>query len=718
MVLGLDAGVLTMAAIIATIALVLFVNGILIPEAGNWFLDALVKMPKFQYTFQGGEQGNENFQLYVQLRGVAFLIIAIALTYTAVILMGEEFEVYRKGEAFSTLARGLLFIVVIFTFPAIWDLLAGGIEGLAKYVINPSNPNNPQQRVSELMQYIGGIVPPNIDWDDILQFLTDPNSAMQTIFRDVFMAVFKAVLAAILMVLMFLIGTVRIVLTGILAIALPLILALSLVPYFRHVMDRLKNVLVGLLIAPVLSGLTVSAGLALIHSTNFSPLQQWFAAVAIAFLAIFMPTITAPIVGSLVTSMSAMATGAVLAGAYFGGSAIMGAVRGAYIAITGLQQAGMTGVSPFTYAKAAITGAGTGLAQGIGYGVSKSLATALESTGFGRLAEVVRPIERALERRLERVGLGTANEIVSNYTGHVTEGLIPSLVMQEYDSTTLTANAEPAQQFANRIGQLAKQSKYEDIADYINSYLGFKSIPNKREYGKMWAEQVEAYSKNAEALTRLYLGLENMKTKGGVSSLTADQLSDLVYGRDMYRTIVSQQYGIEIPNPVFEASSYMQLSRQLEVTTPHLYEVKYALANTVANVDISNVPEFEGESGDLQKAIREAVKTYWKSKGIDTTMSAHIIDEFAHITARRIAEQYSNEPERIYALMDRLDKKGFMDIDYSSNLKTIADKLLTGNDIHNIYERHKSHEEDWSSFFALFEKNIANNNNTNTNKQV
>lgn len=707
-----------MAAIIATIALVLFVNGILIPEAGNWFLDALVKMPKFEYTFQNGEQGNENFQLYVQLRGVAFLIIAIALTYTAVILMGEEFEVYRKGEAFSTLARGLLFIVVIFTFPAIWDLLAGGIEGLAKYVINPNNPNNPQQKVSELMQYIGGIVPPNIDWDDILQFLTDPNSAMQTIFRDVFMAVFKAVLAALLMVLMFLIGTVRIVLTGILAIALPLILALSLVPYFRHVMDRLKNVLVGLLIAPVLSGLTVSAGLALIHSTNFSPLQQWFAAVAIAFLAIFMPTITAPIVGSLVTSMSAMATGAVLAGAYFGGSAVMGAVRGAYTAITGLQQAGMTGVSPFTYAKAAITGAGSGFMHGLGAGAMRGISEALRTTGFGRLAEPFYMLEKTIARRIPTAGLGTANEIVSNYTGHVTEGLIPLLTMEtEYDP----AKASQSQAFANKVDQLAKQGKYEDIADYVNSYLGFKSIPRKAEYGRLWAEQINAYGKNAEAITRLYTGLEQMREKGGVSSLTADQLADLVYGRDMYRDIVAREYGIEIPNPAFEASSYMQLPRQLEATTPHLYEAKYALANTIANVDTTNVPKIRGKtSGTLQKAIRSAVERYWESKGIDTVKSAHIIDEFARTTARRIAKIYSKEPERIYALIKRLDREGFIPYaDFSNNLKAEADKLLTTNDIHSIYERHKGHAEDWSSFFALAEKNTTNNNNNNNaNKQA
>ena len=122
MVLGLDAGVLTLAVLIAVVAFVLFVNAYLIPEVGNWFLDAVVKMPKFDYTFQGGEQGNANFNLYRQLRTIAFPIIIIALTLTAVYLTGEEFDVFRKGQAFGTFAKGIIIIIFIFTFPPFWSV--------------------------------------------------------------------------------------------------------------------------------------------------------------------------------------------------------------------------------------------------------------------------------------------------------------------------------------------------------------------------------------------------------------------------------------------------------------------------------------------------------------------------------------------------------------------------------------------------------------------
>ncbi|MEM4365001.1 MAG: hypothetical protein QXJ44_03730 [Candidatus Nitrosocaldus sp.] len=704
MVLGLDAGVLTLAAIIAVIAFIVFVNGILIPEAGNWFLDAIVKMPRFDYKYQGGEQGNENFSMYRNLRTVSFIIIAIALTWSAVILMGEEFEVYRKGEAFGTLAKGLLTIVLIFTFPAIWDLLASGMEGLAKYVLNPSNPNNANQKVSQLWQYIGGIVPPDVNWLDILQFLTDPNSSMQTLFRDVFMGVFKAFLAAMLVVLMFIVGTVRIVLTGVLAIALPLVLALSLVPYFDRVMGRLKDMLIGLTVAPVLSALAVSAGLALINSTNFSPLQEWFAAVSVAFLAIMFPVIVAPVLGSLVSSLTTVATGGMLAGLYFGGLGVMGAARGGIGAVQALHQAGVA-FNPITYAKAAVSGAGRGFMSGISAGTMRGVGEVLQTTGFGRLAEPAMRMERRFESMTAKAGLGTANEIITNYTGHVTEGLLPSLTLQEYDSSTLQQNEKKAVAFANEIQQLAAQGRYAEIADKANEFLRFKRIGNKEAFGQAFAEQIQAYSKSNEAITRLYTGLEDIKNKGGIQRLDQDQLAELVLSRDMLRGIASKEYGIEIPNPAFEVSSYVQLPVQLEVTTPHLYAANYSLSNAIQEAERNPASKiFEGESGALQEAIRRTVEKDFASKGIDIERSAHIIDEFAYTAARRISEQYKDRPDVIASLIE----KG-IEWNYKFDLKNVDKPLLTANDIHAIYEAHKDHVEDFAAFFEYAEKNKNNN---------
>ncbi|WP_103287653.1 hypothetical protein [Candidatus Nitrosocaldus islandicus] len=530
-----------MSVIVAVAALVAFVNAVVIPEAGSWFLDAVVKMPKFDYKFQNGEQGNDNWVMYRNLRTVAFLIIAVALTYAVIILIGEEFEVYRKGEAFAMLSKGLLIIVFIFTFPPIWDLFASGMEGLAKYVLNPSNPNQANRPISTLVQMIGGIVPPNFDWTTIINGLTDPNS-FQGFFRDVFLAVFKAFIAALLMFLMFVIGTVRIVLTGVLAIALPIILAFSIVPYLSRVMDRLKDILIGLSLAPLLSALSVSAGLALINSTNFSPLQEWLAAIAVALLAVTFPVITAPVLGSLVSTASTIFTGGMLAGTLFGGSAVAGVATGAY---RGIQAAMQTGVmSPLGIARAALTGAGSGLYTGLQTGTVTSALEAAKSMGFARLAEPLHRAEQVAVRRLREAGLETAHQIIDNYTGSYVEGLLPKLALEIRYSNEDIQNAI---KYANRVKASASRGEYSKITDEFTNMTGI-AIHDKERFGKMYAEQIEAYSKNPEALASIYRGLQNYKNK----PLDADDVSSTIATRDMTRTLASGKFGIDIPNPEFE----------------------------------------------------------------------------------------------------------------------------------------------------------------------
>ena len=606
MVLGLDAGVLTMAILIAVVAFILFINVYLIPEVGNWFLDAVVKMPRFDYTYQNGEQGNANFNLYRQLRTIAFPIIIIALTLTAVYLMGEEFDVFRKGQAFSTLAKGIIIIIFIFTFPSFWDAYASGIEGLAKWILNPNNPNQANQKVSQLWQMVGSIQAPSVDWDTILQFLLNPNDAAQTIFRDVFLAVFKAFIAALLTFLMFVIGVVRIVLTGILADALPLLLALTLIPWFEGIVKRLIDVLIGLSLAPVFSALIVVAGLAVIQSELFGPLQQWLASITVAFLAVSFPTIIAPLLGPVVGQMTTIMTGGLLAGTLLGGSAVVGAASGAVRAVTGLMQAGVP-FTPLGYAKAAMSGMMSGLQSGLGYGISKSIQEALQTT-FPSLARGMTPFVQHAERKLARAGLGTAEGIVMNYAGSTTEGLLPSLAIQTQipDKEMPDAIAE-ATKFNARIQELASKQKYAEIADIANEYLKLPKIPNKAVFGQMFAEQLQAYSKNPIALAKLHEGLKHIQQEGGLPAQPTDTLAGLIHFRDALRNLAESKYGITIPNPEFEINDIRtpeQLPQGAMVIAG--YPVKYTFANAIeyakaklAVVDASKIAEYEAEGKEI-----------------------------------------------------------------------------------------------------------------------
>jgi len=642
MVLGLDAGVLTLAVLIAVVAFVLFVNAYLIPEVGNWFLDAVVKMPKFNYTFQGGEQGNANFQLYRQLRTIAFPIIIIALTLTAVYLMGEEFEVFRRGQAFSTLAKGIIIIVFIFTFPPFWDAYASGIEGLGKWILNPNNPNQANQKISQLWQWIGGITPPNIDWDDILQFLTNPNDAAQTIFRDVFLAVFKAFIAALLTFLMFVIGTVRIVLTAILADALPLLLALTLIPWFEGIVKRLIDMLIGLSLAPIFSALIVVAGLAAIQAESFSPLQQWLAAIAVATLAVSFPTIVAPLLGPVVGQLTTMMTGGLLAGTLLGTSAIVGAGSGLYRAVTGAVQAGVP-LTSLGFAKHAMSGMISGLRSGVEYGLARTTQESLATT-FPTLAKGMQPFVNIAERKLARAGLDTAEGIVQNYVGSTTEGLLPALALQtQIKDKDMPKAIEEATKFNARIQELASKGKYTEIADIANDYLKLPKIPNKQLFGQMFAEQLQTYSKNPIALAKLHEGLKHIQQEGGLPAQPTDTLTALVHYKDNLRNLAESKYGITIPNPEFELHDVKkpeQLPQGAAVIAG--YPVKYTFANAIeygkaklAVADPAKIAEYEAEGlrliseekgiERLQAVVTERVRNVLEPLGLNSDNNKEFI---------------------------------------------------------------------------------------------
>jgi hypothetical protein len=718
MVLGLDAGVLTMAILIAVVAFILFINVYLIPEVGNWFLDAVVKMPRFDYTYQNGEQGNQNFQLYRQLRTIAFPIIIIALTLTAVYLMGEEFDVFRKGQAFSTLAKGIIIIIFIFTFPSFWDAYASGIEGLSKWILNPNNPNQANQKVSQLWQMVGSIQAPTVDWDTILQFLLNPNDAAQTIFRDVFLAVFKAFIAALLTFLMFVIGVVRIVLTGILADALPLLLALTLIPWFEGIVKRLIDVLIGLSLAPVFSALIVVAGLAVIQSESFAPLQQWLASIAVAFLAVSFPTIVAPLLGPVVGQLTTMMTGGLLAGTLLGAGAVIGAGTGAYRAVTSAIQAGVP-LTPLGYAKTAMSGMMSGLRSGLEYGIVKTTQEALQTT-FPSLARGMTPFVERAERKLARAGLDTVEGIVFNFAGSTTEGLLPSLAIQTQISDKELPNAiAEATKFNARIQELASKQKYAEIADIANEYLKLPKIPNKAVFGQMFAEQLNAYSKHPIALAKLHEGLKHIQQEGGLPAQPVDTLAGLIHFKDALRNLASSKYGIDIPNPEFEITDIKtpeQLPQGAMVIAG--YPVKYTFANAIeyakaklAVADANEITKYKlvgteiiGNNKRMQAIVTRQIRDILKSLGLDKNENKEFVTRLAKSITQNLT---AYDPATVGAIYDTLKNKEVF-ADYlrtyipSKEMHTKAEQLLPNVHIQQLWR----------------ETNIQNNTDHNTNSST
>ena len=184
-------------------------------------------------------------------------------------------------------------------------------------------------RTATLWQSMGGVIPPGaFDPAEWTNAFVDPGAFAQGIMKDVFLALFKGFAVMFMTAMAFIISTIRIMLTVVFAMSIPLILVLGLIPLFRKLKDLVVNNLVGLSLAPIFSALILTTGMAYLDSTVLPGMQDWFASLAVGFLAVFAPVILAPILGTLTTQVGQMMSTAIMGAAIIGGSAGQGALSG------------------------------------------------------------------------------------------------------------------------------------------------------------------------------------------------------------------------------------------------------------------------------------------------------------------------------------------------------------------------------------------------------
>ena len=324
-----DSGIIILGIIVAIIAI--------IGAAIAWsdilkitYVDLMTKIPKFEYDVQQGHEiGNKTFEIYQILRNISFMVMGVLILFAGLSFMFEHLNFVPPDTGFRILSSSIIFVFFFFFFPMLWDLLANTVEQLSKWVLNPEDPSHPAANVDYLLKCLtlgcpgtshaegGGIQSPNFTLDGIVAGLTDPLGVLKNMFLATFLAAFKTIAFLIFMFLTFLIGTIRQVLTAIVIIGLPLILMFSLFPFFKRITDRFIDALLGLLIAPIFSALVVVAGVAQLQTLvaqNPDPITEWFAALAVMALGTFMPVMIVPMLGSIISSVSSIATGAVSAG--------------------------------------------------------------------------------------------------------------------------------------------------------------------------------------------------------------------------------------------------------------------------------------------------------------------------------------------------------------------------------------------------------------------
>ena len=356
------------------------VGGLLVPEL-------ITDMPTFfDYDETTGDMildgsgnpaPNERIDLYWLLVSISVVILVAVAT---IAVLGYIFETVRwihPGTALGIIKKIILFLIVFLVFPFVWDIYAIIIENFSLFLLNPFGSSvDPADRTLALWRAMGSVIPVDIfDLDAWSSAFVDPGAFAQGMMKDVFLALFKGFAVMFMTAMMFIISTIRILLTIIIAMSIPLLLTLSLIPMFRSVKDMLVKNLIGLSIAPVFSALVLTTGLAYLDSTTLPAMQDWFASLAVGFLAVFFPVMLAPMLGNIVTQVGQLMSTAIMAGSIVGGMVGQGALGGVAKSLGG-------GVNTAA-AMGAMGATGAGLSGLTGRGGSSGIKPPISSQELG-----------------------------------------------------------------------------------------------------------------------------------------------------------------------------------------------------------------------------------------------------------------------------------------------------------------------------------------------
>lgn len=425
---GLESAIIILGIIVAIIAIV---NATLAwsDVLETSFVGLITDMPAFDYDIKDGvETGNENFELYIMIRSISFYVFLAAMFVAGISFVLEHVNWFPPETAVNIISKSVFYLIFFFLFPVLWDFVAVMVEESALWILNPENPDEPTQRVGFVFERLGAIEVPEVSFDAIVAGIGDPVGVFEGFFLNVFLAAFKAIVLIIFIFMVFIIGTIRMVFTAVLIIGLPVILGLSLVPWFYGIPKKLLEALSGLMVAPVIAALVIVAGSAYLVSIDDAAangeagsfekgeIAQWFSALAVMALAVFIPVILVPILGSLVSSLTTITTGGVASGAMLTGMAGMGGIRGGFGALRGFTSATMGTASPswLQMVKAGFSrhgmaafakGSGAGTVSGLGAGSAAAVGASVGAIHGGSSA-TSRALGRMGSDMIRNVGSG------------------------------------------------------------------------------------------------------------------------------------------------------------------------------------------------------------------------------------------------------------------------------------------------------------------------
>lgn len=338
------------------------------------------------------ETGYLRFYWFLAQYSMAIMIFVVAISVMEYVMSGTGFT--SNTNAIERIKKIIPFLIIITILPAIWDPVAISIENTALFLMAPfpddktaigiagiaidqtTLEGRAAARSAWLWMEAGHIIPPST-WDPETwsTFLVDPAKFTEEVITVAFLGVFKAYVVILLGIEMWVTGVLRVVLTMIILISVPIFLPMTLIPKIGRHADDYVNGIFGLAMAPILSAVIFTAGVAYLQSSFDQPaLIRWLSAVCVCFLCSSAVT---SVGGSLLMTtkgdvMSAMKT-ALSAAAMTVSAAVSGGVGAVTGGGGGASGAGMIG--------GVTKGIAGGVAGGVVQGVTSGAISSAAQTG-------------------------------------------------------------------------------------------------------------------------------------------------------------------------------------------------------------------------------------------------------------------------------------------------------------------------------------------------
>ncbi|MDE1838757.1 MAG: hypothetical protein KGH87_02440 [Thaumarchaeota archaeon] len=541
---GLDS-IIIFISIIVIIGILVLVSNVFLKNLADVFVPLTTTMPKFDptgnYANPVGDTTKSILGVYNMLRSGIIWALAALLMVAGILFMLEQIEVVPASTTYGILSKGILYFFILFAFPPIWDLYATGIEAGSRAIIDPHHTGQtPDSVILVFTEIQGGIThdkPATIDNSIVsgLVQMTSGGNDLGTIFSDkiksTLLGFIGSLMALMAAFMTYMFGTIRQVLTAVLITGLPVILILSLIPWFQGVTKRLLDTLFGISIVPIFSSLVMVTGAAYLGSiTTHTVEEQWFAALAVLSLSTFMPTILVPILGSLFSSMTQMAS----SGIGFGSVGTMMAIQGGKGIGSGAYGAAMSAqhgaaeygqsISGVGMVKAAMGGGLAGGFGGLAQGLSNVGSHALRRVGAKDLAYDMRDAGSQIMKTSQDVahqyGNSVIQPVVDNALAENSAGVMTRLATIPVPEEQREAHMQNGTTILNLAHDSIETGNYAKILDH--QY--FKSIPvrDTQSFAKAVSATIVNHGFEPQKLANISYNLEKM---GG---LTSDNVKDFI----------------------------------------------------------------------------------------------------------------------------------------------------------------------------------------------